>query len=69
MLDLELLAGRQIQPLIAHRFPLAEARQAHEMLEAGGVTGKIVLIGGVDTVETSLSPQNSEQRPATAAAS
>jgi hypothetical protein len=26
------------------RFPLAEARRAHELLGEGGVTGKIVLV-------------------------
>jgi NADPH2:quinone reductase len=40
----ELLQGKKITPLIARRFPLAEARQAHELLEKGGVTGKIVLV-------------------------
>src|SRR5262245_36637382 len=40
----ELLRQQKIQPLIAHRFPLAEARHAHELLGRGGVTGKIVLV-------------------------
>jgi len=40
----DLLARRQIAPLIAQRFPLAEARRAHETLEQGGVVGKIVLL-------------------------
>ena len=35
---------RKIKPLIAQRFPLAEARHAHELLGKGGVTGKIVLV-------------------------
>jgi NADPH2:quinone reductase len=39
---LDLLHQKKIKPLIARRFPLAEARQAHEMLGKGGVTGKIV---------------------------
>ena len=39
----DLLRERKIEPLIAQRFPLAEARQAHELLGKGGVTGKIVL--------------------------
>jgi NADPH2:quinone reductase len=38
-----LLKERKIEPLIARRFPLAEARAAHELLGRGGVTGKIVL--------------------------
>jgi len=43
---LDLLEQRQIKPLIAERLPLAEARHAHELLEKGGVTGKIVLVCG-----------------------
>ena len=39
----ELLRERKIEPLVAQRFPLAEARQAHELLGKGGVRGKIVL--------------------------
>jgi NADPH2:quinone reductase len=41
---LDLLAQQKIRPLIAGRFPLSEARRAHEMLGKGGVTGKIVLV-------------------------
>lgn len=40
----ELLKQQKIKPLIARRLPLAEARQAHELLGAGGVAGKIVLV-------------------------
>jgi NADPH2:quinone reductase len=40
---MELLRQGKIKPVIAHRFPLAEARQAHELLGERGVTGKIVL--------------------------
>jgi NADPH2:quinone reductase len=39
----DLLQQKRIKPLIAQRFPLAEARHAHELLGKGGVTGKIVL--------------------------
>ena len=42
----ELLRQGKIKPLVARRFPLAEARQAHELLEQGGVVGKIVLTTG-----------------------
>ena len=42
---LDLLQRQKIKPLIAQRFPLAEARQAQELLGKGGVTGKIVLVG------------------------
>jgi NADPH2:quinone reductase len=38
----DLLQQQKIKPLIAQRFPLSEARQAHELLGKGGVTGKIV---------------------------
>src|SRR5262249_34352818 len=40
----ELLRDRKLAPLVAQRFPLAEARQAHELLGKGGVTGKLVLV-------------------------
>jgi NADPH:quinone reductase-like Zn-dependent oxidoreductase len=40
----ELLQQRKIKPLIAERFPLAEARHAQELLGKGGVAGKIVLV-------------------------
>lgn len=40
----DLLLQKKIKPLIAQRFPLAEARQAQELLGKGGVTGKIVLV-------------------------
>jgi NADPH2:quinone reductase len=42
----DLLRQQQIKPLIARRFPLAEARAAHELLGKGGVAGKIVLVAG-----------------------
>jgi NADPH2:quinone reductase len=41
---LDLLHQQKIKPLIAQRFPIAEARQAQELLGKGGVTGKIVLV-------------------------
>jgi NADPH2:quinone reductase len=41
---LDLLQQQKIRPLIAHRFPLAEARHAQELLGNGGVIGKIVLV-------------------------
>ena len=41
---LDLLNQGKINPLIAQRFPLEEARRAHEMLGEGGVLGKIVLV-------------------------
>jgi NADPH:quinone reductase-like Zn-dependent oxidoreductase len=39
----DLLKERKIKPLIAQRFPLVEAKQAHELLGKVGLTGKIVL--------------------------
>ena len=39
----DLLKQQKIKPLIARRFPLAEARGAQELLGKEGVTGKIVL--------------------------
>jgi NADPH:quinone reductase-like Zn-dependent oxidoreductase len=41
---LDLLQQQKIRPLIAHRFPLAEARRAQELVGKGGVIGKIVLV-------------------------
>ncbi|MCU7549007.1 medium chain dehydrogenase/reductase family protein [Chitinophagaceae bacterium LB-8] len=40
----DLLLQQKIKPLISQRMPLAEARQAQELLGKGGVTGKIVLV-------------------------
>jgi NADPH:quinone reductase-like Zn-dependent oxidoreductase len=37
-----LLQEEKIKPLIAQRFPLAEARDAQELPGKGGVIGKIV---------------------------
>ena len=43
---LDLLQQQKIKPLIAQRFPLAQARAAQELLAQGGVIGKIVLVPG-----------------------
>ena len=40
----DLLQQHKIKPLIARRFPITQARQAHELLGKTGVTGKIVLV-------------------------
>ena len=40
----DLLQQQKIKPLIAQRFPLSEAKRAHELLGKGGVKGKIVLL-------------------------
>ncbi|HUC44318.1 MAG TPA: medium chain dehydrogenase/reductase family protein, partial [Candidatus Sulfotelmatobacter sp.] len=44
---LDLLRERKVAPLVAGRFPLAEARAAHERLAQGGVIGKLVLVPGM----------------------
>ena len=49
---LDLLKQQKIKPLVAQRFPLAEARQAHELLGKGGVTGKIVLVPEGSSLES-----------------
>jgi len=50
---LDLLQREKIKPIIARRFPLAEARQAQELLGKGGVVGKIVLMPGGAPLEPS----------------
>lgn len=45
----DLLQQQKIKPLIAQRFPLSAARQAHVLLANGGVIGKIVLMPNADT--------------------
>jgi NADPH2:quinone reductase len=48
----DILHQQKIKPLIAQRFPLAEARQAQELLGKGGVTGKIVLVRNGSSLES-----------------
>jgi NADPH:quinone reductase len=48
----DLLQQQKIKPLIAQRFPLAEARHAQEMLGKGGVIGKIVLVRNGSSLES-----------------
>jgi NADPH:quinone reductase-like Zn-dependent oxidoreductase len=50
---LDLLEQKKIKPLVAQRLPLAEARHAHELLEKGGVTGKIVLVRNGPSLDAS----------------
>jgi NADPH2:quinone reductase len=40
----ELLRRGEIQPVVAERLPLTEARHAHEMLESSAAKGKLVLV-------------------------
>lgn len=42
----DLLQQKKIKPIVAQRLPLTAARRAQELLEKGGVTGKIVLVAG-----------------------
>jgi len=49
---LDLLQQEKIKPLIAQRFPLAEARQAQALLEKGGIIGKIVLVCNGSSLES-----------------
>jgi NADPH2:quinone reductase len=48
----DLLQQQEIKPLIAQRFPLAEARRAQELLGKGGVVGKIVLVRNGSSLES-----------------
>jgi NADPH2:quinone reductase len=48
----DLLQQQKIKPIIAQRFPLAEARQAQELLGKGGVIGKIVLVPNGQSLES-----------------
>ena len=48
----ELLQEHKVKPLIARRFPLAEARHAHELLGMGGLTGKIVVVSNGPSLES-----------------
>jgi NADPH2:quinone reductase len=43
----DLLHQHKIKPLIAQCLPISEARQAHELLGKGGLSGKIVLVNDV----------------------
>jgi NADPH2:quinone reductase len=54
---LDLLQQKKIKPLIAQRLPLAEARQAHELLGRGGVIGKIVLMCKGASLESGAASQ------------
>jgi NADPH2:quinone reductase len=49
---LDLLQQQKIKPLIAQRFPLADARHAQELLAKGGVTGKIVLVRDASSLQS-----------------
>jgi NADPH2:quinone reductase len=48
----DFLQKQKIKPLIDQRFPLAEARYAHELLGKGGMRGKIVLVLNGSSLES-----------------
>ena len=52
-----LLQQQSIKPLIARRFPLADARQAQELSGKGGVIGKIALVCSGSSLERSGGPK------------
>ena len=43
---LALLAERKLEPVVAARLPLSEARKAHDLVEHGRLAGKVVLVPG-----------------------
>jgi NADPH:quinone reductase-like Zn-dependent oxidoreductase len=45
---LHMLADGTIHPVIGARVPLSEVRRAHQMVEQGSVSGKVVLVCGSD---------------------
>ncbi|OLT30037.1 hypothetical protein BJF82_15860 [Kytococcus sp. CUA-901] len=41
---LHLIANGELDVRVSGRYPLADARRAHEDLEGGGTTGKLILV-------------------------
>ena len=41
--SLEMIASGRVQPVVGHTFPLAEAAEAHALMESRGTFGKVVL--------------------------
>lgn len=39
----KLVEAGKLRPLVSHTFPLDEVARAHELIERGGITGKVVL--------------------------
>ncbi len=39
-----LITAGKLRPVITHRLPLEQAAEAHRLIEAGGITGKVVLL-------------------------
>lgn len=50
----DLLHQQKLRPLVARRFSLNGARQAHELLGKGGISGKIVLIPNEQRTESNV---------------
>ena len=48
---------QEIKPIIARRFPLVRAREAHELLGQGGVIGKIVLVMNGAPIQSEALPR------------
>ena len=57
MVLLDLLKEQKLKPLVARRFSFEEARQAQQMLESGGVIGKIVLVANGHQSELHLASE------------
>lgn len=55
---LELLREGRIRPIVAERFALTDAREAHELLGTGEIIGKIVLVTGAGPREGPAAPQS-----------
>ena len=49
---LDLLQQQKIKPVLAQRFPLAEAGRAQELLGKEGVIGRIVLVHNASSLES-----------------
>jgi NADPH2:quinone reductase len=57
----DLLKDRRIEPIVADRLPLADARKAQKRLEEGGVVGKIVLCTQPGASAPAKSPAGDEK--------
>jgi NADPH2:quinone reductase len=57
----DFLRLKKIKPIIAYRFPLAQARHAQELLGNEGVTGKIVLVSNEPPLVPGLDNNNRQE--------
>lgn len=53
---LDMLAAKEIAPRVAARRPLAEARAVHEDIDAGRISGKVVLLPWSDGASAASAP-------------